>query len=72
MRFPKEWKCMKCKENKDKTELIRISKSMYGLGRYDQFAKAFSIDLCEKCYEETLKEILENQLQPNPTYEDYY
>lgn len=72
MKFPKEWKCMRCGKNKDKSEIIRVGKEIYNPSGYHTFMKIFSIDLCEDCYENVLGMLLEESLPHNPTYDDYY
>ena len=72
MQFPKEWKCMRCNKKKDKFDLIRVTKELCAKGNYKQFSKVFSIDLCEDCYEELFRKLLDETLKHNPTYEDYY
>lgn len=59
MKFLKEWKCELCNKSTDKFEIIRISKELYGCGRYKQFYKNKSIDLCKDCYDKLLKDVLE-------------
>lgn len=67
----KIYTCSSCGEEFEPEELVRIRKELYGIGNYRQFSSSFFVDLCDKCYDKLLYELLEVTLDGGNDYEKW-
>lgn len=44
------YKCIRCGVTVDKTKAVRLTKKLYGVGRYQQFTPVDNFDFCPDCY----------------------
>ena len=46
----KIYKCIKCGKVLERGEPIRLTKKLYGIGRYQQYTPVDNFDFCTACY----------------------
>ena len=51
---PKIYECIKCHKECDPQDMVRITVSSYGTGKYKQWYQDVRYDMCNECYSRLL------------------